>query len=43
MSRRRISHFTVSGGNEAGADIVLIQPFLLYYANHVLLMLTCIF
>ena len=35
----RIAHFTVTGRNEAGADLVLIQPFLLYYVNHVLLML----
>ena len=37
MSRGRIAHFTVSGGNEAGVDFVLIQPFLLCYANHVFL------
>ena len=24
-------YFTVTGGNEAGVDLVLIQPFLLYY------------
>ena len=24
-------HFTITGGSEAGVDIVLIQPFLLYY------------
>ena len=30
-------HFTVTGGNEAGVDLVLIQPFLLYYVNHVIL------
>ena len=35
MSRGRIAHFTVSGGNEAGVDLVLIHPFLLYYANHI--------
>ena len=28
-----IPHFTVTGGNEAGVDLVLIQPFLLSYAN----------
>ena len=33
---------TVTGGNEAGADLVLVQPFLLCYVNHVL-MLTSIF
>ena len=35
-----IAHFTVAGENEAGVDLVLIQPFLLYYVNHVFLMLT---
>ena len=38
-----IAHFTVAGENEAGVDLVLIQPFLLYYVNHVLLMLISIF
>ena len=38
-----IAHFTVEGENEAGVDLVLIQPFLLYYVNHVFLMLTSIF
>ena len=38
-----IAHFTVAGENEAGIDLVLIQPFLLYYVNHVFLMLTSIF
>ena len=38
-----IAHFTVTGGNEAGVDLVLIQPFLLFYVNHVVLMLTSIF
>ena len=37
-----IAHFTVTGGNKAGVDLVLIQPFLLCYVNHVL-MLTSIF
>ena len=37
-----IVHFTVAGGNEAGVDLVLIQPFLLCYVNHVVLMLTSI-
>ena len=35
--------FAVTGGNEAGVDIVLIPPFLLYYVNRVVLMLTCYF
>ena len=38
-----IGHVTVIGGNEAGVDIVLIQPFLLYYVNHVFLIQTGIF
>ena len=38
-----IVHFTVTGGNEAGVDLVLIQPFLLCYVNHVVLMLNSIF
>ena len=38
-----IVHFTVTGGNEAGVDFDLIQPFLLCYVNHVVLMLTSIF
>ena len=38
----RIVHFTVTGGNEAGVDLFLIQPFLLYYVNHVFLMLQCV-
>ena len=40
---RAIAHFTVAGENEAGVDLVLIQPFLLYYVYHVFLMLTSIF
>ena len=35
--RKLIAHFTVTVGNEAGVDLVLIQPCLLYYVNHVLL------
>ena len=38
-----VAHFTVTDGNEAGVDLVLIQPFLLYYLNHVVLMLASIF
>ena len=30
-----IDHFTVTGGNEAGVDLVLIRRFLLCYVNHV--------
>ena len=40
---RSIAHFTVTGANEAGIDLVLIRPFLLYYVNHVVVMLTIIF
>ena len=29
--------------NDAGVDLVLIQPFLLYYVNHVLVMLIIVF
>ena len=32
--------FTVTVANEAGVDLVLIQPFLLYYAKLVVVMLT---
>jgi len=39
----RIVHFTATAENEAGVDLVLIQPFLLYYVNHVVLMLSSIF
>ena len=38
-----IAHFTVTSENEAGVDLVLIQPLLLYYVNNVVLMLTSIF
>ena len=33
-----IAHFTVTVANEAGVDLVLIQPFLLYYAKLVVVM-----
>ena len=39
----RIAHFTVTVGNEAGVDLVLIQPCLLYYVNHVFVILNSIF
>ena len=32
-----MAHFTVTGGNEA--RVVLMEPFLFYYVNHVVLML----
>ena len=38
-----IAHFTVTIGNEAGVDLVLIQPSLLYYVNHVFVILNSIF
>ena len=38
-----MGHFTVIHGSEAWDDFVLIQTFLLYYVNHVVLMLTSIF
>ena len=38
-----IGRFTVMDGSEAGVDLVLIQAFLLYYVNQVILMLTSIF
>ena len=38
-----IVQFTVTGGNEAGVDLVLIQLCLLHYVNRVVLMLTSIF
>ena len=39
----RVAHFTVTVRNEARVDLVLIKLFLLYYVNHVLLMLANIF
>ena len=38
-----IGHFTVMDGSEAEGDLVLIQTFLLYYVNQIILMLTSIF
>ena len=38
-----IGHFTVVYGSETEGDLVLIQTFLLYYVNQVILMLTIIF
>ena len=38
----RIGHFTVLDGSEDDGDLVLIQTFLLYYVNQVILMLTSI-
>ena len=39
----KIGHFTVVYGSETEGDLVLIQTFLLYYVNQVILMLTIIF
>ena len=39
---RLIAHFTVTGANEAGVDVGLIQPSLIYYVNHVVVLLTII-
>ena len=38
-----IGHFTVMDGSEGEGALVLIQTFLLYYVNQVILMLTSIF
>ena len=38
-----IGHFTVKDGSETDGDLVLIQTFLLYHVNQVILMLTSIF
>jgi len=39
---RLIAHFMVTGANEAGVNLGLIQPSLLYYVNHVVVFLTII-
>ena len=41
--RLSIGHFTVMGGSECEVDLVLIQTFLLYYVNQVILMVISIF
>ena len=41
--KRSIAHSTFTVGNEAGVDLVLIQPCLLYYVNHVFVILNSIF
>ena len=40
---KKNSPFTVTGGNEAGADLVLIKLSLLHCVNHVVLLLTSTF
>ena len=41
--KQLIGGFTVTGGNEVGVHLVLIQTSLLYYVNHVVPMLISIF
>ena len=36
-------HFTVMDGSESDGDLVLVQTFLLYYVNQLILILTCTF
>ena len=36
-------HFTVMDGSEPDGDLVLVQTFLLYYVNQLILILTCTF
>ena len=38
-----VGHFIVKDRREADGDLVLIQTFLLYHVNRVILMLTSIF
>ena len=38
-----IGHFTVMDGSEVDGELVLIQTFMLYYVNQVILMLTSSF
>ena len=38
-----IVHFTVTGGNKAGVDLVFIRPFLLYYASGYCGAFACLF
>ena len=39
ISSLSIGHFKVMDGSEAEGDLVLIQTFLLYYVNQVIVML----
>ena len=41
--QKKDSPFTVTGGNEAGVDLVLIKLSLLCCVNHVVLLLTSTF
>ena len=40
ISLSLIGHFTAMDGSEVDGDLVLIQTFMLYYVNQVILMLT---
>ena len=42
LKRILVALFTVAAGNEATVDSVLMQPFLLYYVNHVTFVLKII-
>ena len=42
LKRILVALFTVAAGNEARVDSVLMQPFLLFYVNHGILVLTII-
>ena len=41
LIRPIIGPFTVMDGSQADGDLVLVQTFLLYYVNQVILMLYC--
>ena len=43
ISILRIGHFTGIDGSEDDGDLVLVQTFVLYYVNQVILILTSIF
>ena len=43
QDKAAIGYFTVMDGSETEGDLVLIQTFLLYYANQVILMITITF
>ena len=38
-----VGHFTVMDGSEVDGDLILIQTFMLYYVNQVILMITSSF
>ena len=43
LGTKQNSPLTVTGGNEAGVDVVLIKLSLLCHVNHLVLMLTSIY